>query len=112
MKHERYLLRRALSVVILLYNRLIGDEQEPDDVELVLWNPPERKGGYAIDVPGRGLKDLPDWLVGNVSRPSTNRFTFSTWRYYDKDAPLQPSGLFGPVTVQEAPVLSRKRGGG
>lgn len=94
--------RLEVTVVNTWVNRLIGDEQEPEDVELVLWDPPARKGGYATDIPGRGLKDLPDWLIGDASRPFADRFTFSTWRYYPKDAPLQPSGLLGPVKVLEA----------
>ena len=92
-----------VTVVNTWVNRLIGDEQEPEDAELVFWNPPTRKGGYAVDIPGRGLKDLPDWLIENTSRPSPRRLTFSSWRYYPKDAPLQQSGLLGPVTVLEDP---------
>ena len=68
-------------------------------MELVFWDPPERKGGYAPGIPGRGLKDLPDWLIKGTPRPSKNRFTFANWRFYPKDAPLQSSGLLGPVTV-------------
>jgi hypothetical protein len=92
-----------VTVVNLWVNRLIGDEQEPEDCELVLFDPPERKGGYRIDVPGRGLKDLPDWLITGTQRPSVKRFTFTSWRFYPQDAPLLPSGLLGPVRVLETP---------
>jgi len=92
----------AITVVNTWANRLIGDELEPEDCELVPWNPAERKGGYAIDIPGRGLKDLPDWLLEGVPRPSSRRYTFTTWRYYPQGAPLLPSGLLGPVTILAA----------
>jgi len=91
--------RLATTVINTWANRLIGDEVEPEDCELVPWNPPERKGGYAMDVPGRGLRDLPDWLLTGAARPSSHRYTFNTWRYYPKGAPLLPSGLLGPVTI-------------
>ena len=52
-----------------------------------------------MDVPGRGLRDLPDWLFTGGARPSSHRYTFTTWRYYPKGAPLLPSGLLGPVTI-------------
>ncbi|MGA2660903.1 MAG: glycosyl hydrolase [Verrucomicrobiota bacterium] len=91
--------RLAIAVINTWANRLIGDEVEPEDCELVPWNPPERKGGYAMDVPGRGLRDLPDWLLTGAARPSSHRYTFTTWRYYPKGAPLLPSGLLGPVTI-------------
>lgn len=93
--------RLEVTVVNTWVNCLIGDEQEPEDVELVFWNPLERKGGYGVDIPGRGLKDLPEWLTDGTSRPSPHRLTFSSWRYYPKDAPLQQSGLLGPVTLLE-----------
>jgi len=60
-----------------------------------------RKGGYAGDIPGRGLKDLPDWLIQGTPRPSPRRYTLTSWRFYPQEAPLSPSGLLGPVTVLE-----------
>jgi hypothetical protein len=64
-------------------NRLIGDEQLPDDRE---WN-------------GIQLKEWPQWVLDGKPSP-TGRFTFTTWRHWRKDDPLQPSGLFGPVQVR------------
>ena len=36
--------------------------------------------------------------------PSAGRLTFSTWKHYDKDSPLLPSGLLGPVRVLHVPL--------
>lgn len=69
-------------------NRLIGDEQEPDDAEWL----PGHEGG-------RFLKAYPDWFVRNVPRPSRGRFCFTSWNYFDKNSALIPAGLLGPVMV-------------
>lgn len=68
-------------------NRLIGDEQLPDDCE---W----------IAVPGRGwrLKEWPKWFIENNPRPSP-RIAFATWKYYSKGDPLPASGLIGPFKL-------------
>ncbi len=90
----------TIEVVNTWVNRLIGDEQEPEDCELIEWNPnTNRKGSYDLHVGSRGLKDLPDWVVNGDKRPSSGRYTFTTWRFYDKNAPLRPSGLLGPVKI-------------
>jgi hypothetical protein len=80
-------------------NRIIGDEQEPLDVEMTGKIDDPRKGGYKADVYGDGLKDLPDWLVKGEPRPSKGRYTFVNWQFYNKDAPLLESGLMGPVRI-------------
>jgi hypothetical protein len=65
---------------------MIGDEQLPDDSERN---------------PDGTLKRWPDWL--NTDKPSpSGRFTFTTWRLWKKDSPLQPSGLLGPVVIRSA----------
>jgi hypothetical protein len=65
-------------------NRLIGDEQLPEDAKR---NP---KGN---------LVEWPKWLQEGKPSP-TGRHTFSTWRHWSKDSPLMESGLLGPVTVR------------
>lgn len=69
-----------ISVANLWPNRLIGDEQLPDD----------------------GIKDgqWPEWLLQGKSRTS-GRFTFTTYKHYQKDSPLLKSGLIGPVTIKK-----------
>jgi hypothetical protein len=72
-----------ILVVNLLANRMIGDEQLPEDSD--------RK-------PNGTLRQWPDWLLAGGPSP-TGRKTFSTWRLWKKDAPLLASGLLGPVRI-------------
>ncbi len=78
--------RNTLSVRVtnLWVNRLIGDEQLPEDVE---WN-------------GKPLKQWPEWLTSGAPRPAPGRVTFTTWRHYTRESPLLESGLLGPVTLR------------
>lgn len=83
-------------------NRMIGDEQEPDDAEFINpGTPGDRLGGYEKHTMGYGLKDLPDWFINNQPRPSKERYTFTSWKFYDKESPLQQSGLIGPVILKK-----------
>lgn len=80
-----------VRVTNLWPNRLIGDEQHPDDCQ---WD-------------GIHLKDWPDWMKKGEPRPVKERLAFTTWKHWTKDSPLQPSGLLGPVrllTLEKAPV--------
>ena len=73
----------VVRVTNLWPNRLIGDEQYPDEVK---WN-------------GASIASWPQWLVDGKPRPETKRIAFTTWRLYGKDSPLLESGLIGPVKV-------------
>jgi hypothetical protein len=75
-----------IAVVNLWPNRLIGDEQLPEDSQ-------RNTDGT--------LKQWPQWLLDGKPSP-TGRYTFSMWRQWKKSDPLLPSGLLGPVQVISA----------
>jgi hypothetical protein len=81
-----------IEVTNVWANRLIGDEQEPDDC---VWTPGPRGNG-------RFLKEFPEWFLKKQPRPSKGRFGFTTWNYFTKESPLVPSGLLGPVRLVAA----------
>jgi hypothetical protein len=76
-----------IRAVNLWINRLIGDEQLPEDSDR---NPN-----------GSTLKSWPQWLLDGKPNPS-GRFTFTSHRLWKKDDALVPSGLLGPVSLQTA----------
>jgi hypothetical protein len=73
----------SVAVSNLWVNRLIGDEQLPEDSDRN---------------PEGNLRAWPQWLLDGQPSP-TGRIAFSTWRLWKKDDPLQPSGLLGPVRL-------------
>ena len=72
-----------IDVVNTWVNRLIGDEQRPEDSE-------RNKNGT--------VKTWPQGLLEGKPSPA-GRLTFSSWRLWKKSDPLQDSGLLGPVTL-------------
>ncbi|MCP4783246.1 MAG: hypothetical protein GY878_06820 [Fuerstiella sp.] len=72
-----------IDVVNLWTNRMIGDEQLPMDSQ---W-----KDQFT-------LLQWPDWFLEGKPSP-TGRYTFTSARHYEKNTPLVPSGLLGPVRL-------------
>lgn len=91
-----------VEVTNLWPNRMIGDEQEPDDIE---WYEPFRYD-YAKGSPVVGcfMKSIPQWLSEGLPRPSKGRKTVSSFKFFNADSPLLPSGLLGPVKINVTQV--------
>ena len=81
-----------ISVTNLWPNRIIGDAQCADDCK---WN-------------GNTIAQIPQWVTDGAKRPDTGRYTFATWKFYDKDSLLLESGLIGPVVVRSANIIKVK----
>ena len=79
-----------IDVTNLWVNRLIGDEQYPDDCD---WS----DENY--------LNRWPDWLKNGQPRPASSRVTFTTWKHWKKNDQLFPSGLLGPVVLRCARLI-------
>lgn len=79
----------VIRVTNTWWNRMVGDELYPDDLKWV-----------ENEVIGDKLVEIPDWVWTRAERPSPGRITFTTWRFVNKNSPLIPSGLIGPVVLE------------
>ncbi len=80
-----------MEVANLWVNRIVGDQELPDDCE---WT--TNTGSTAE---GLGLAKVPDWVKENKESP-TGRKAFVGWKWtHMKGKELVPSGLVGPVSI-------------
>lgn len=86
-------------------NRIIGDEQLPDDMQ---WEDPA-KVAYPYNG-GTWPTRWPDWLQEGKPSPS-GRVAFVTWKFptLTRTSALSPSGLLGPVSLRLIPDVEGKR---
>jgi len=78
-----------IAVANLWINRMIGDEQLPEDSERYTEG---------------NLKEWPRWLLEGKPSPA-GRHSFTTWRLWHKDEPLKESGLMGPVVIRPVDAI-------
>ena len=90
--------RLVVRITNVWVNRLVGDEQFPDDVG---WT---GRDGYDNGT----LAAWPEWFVKGEPRPEPRRKTFTSWGHNRKDTPLIESGLLGPVMLRPVAVLPVK----
>ena len=86
-----------VRVTNLWPNRLIGDEQFPDDCT----NDHGWKNGV--------IPAWPEWLKNGKPRPEPRRLTFCTWKHWRQNDVLLPSGLLGPVTLKQVRTVNLMR---
>lgn len=87
-----------IDVTNLWVNRFIGDEQEEDDVE---WSEPLRfEHAPGAPTAGRYMKSVPEWLNKGLPRPSKERRAVISFKFFEKNSELLPSGLLGPVLIE------------
>ena len=87
----------SIDVTNLWPNRMIGDEQEPDDIE---WSEPlTYTHAPGRPTAGRYMAKIPEWLSNGTPRPSKGRKTVGCFKFFTKESPLLPSGLLGSIEL-------------
>jgi hypothetical protein len=87
-----------IRVTNLWPNRLIGDEQLPEESKYTVI---PGDGIFARILSG-AIEQLPEWYQQGKPKPDNGRVAFSTWKHYSKNSPLLESGLVGPVVLRAA----------
>jgi hypothetical protein len=83
-----------VRVTTLWPNRLIGDEELPEEYQYGGGG-----GGFGNQA---AIREIPEWFVKGQPKPAGQRVTFTTWKHWRKGAPLLAAGLLGPVRVLAA----------
>lgn len=76
-----------IEITNLWPNRLIGDEQYPDDVT--------KSGNWRSGE----LYEYPEWVWNQADRPEKRRVSFTTFKHYKPEDNLLPSGMTGNVML-------------
>ncbi|HXG33954.1 MAG TPA: glycosyl hydrolase [Bryobacteraceae bacterium] len=85
-----------IRVTNLWPNRLIGDEELPEEYDY------GGGGMFAMISGSGGIREIPEWFAQGKPRPPGRRVAFTTWKHYSKGSPLLESGLLGPVKLRSA----------
>lgn len=84
-----------VRVTNLWPNRLIGDEQLPEEYAFG----PAGPGAGGQGGNPNAIRGVPRWFAEGTTRPTGQRITFTVWRHWRKDSLLHASGLLGPVRL-------------
>jgi hypothetical protein len=96
----------VVKVTNLWPNRLIGDEQSPEQYK---YSPGGGGSGFA-SLSGGAILELPEWYRSGAIKPKDGKVAFTTWKHYTNDSPLLQSGLVGPVLLKQGMVQKLKIG--
>ena len=77
-----------------------------------LWQPPFRVEVSSALQAGHNTLEVrvanlwPNRMIGDLTLPEAERFTWSSYQPFTKDSPLPKSGLLGPVRIQTAQIVT------
>ncbi len=96
-----------IQVTNLWPNRLVGDEQLPEEYAYGPVRSGPTSGGGGM-VQANAIREIPKWFMEGKPKPEGQRVAFTVWRHWRKDSPLLASGLLGPVRLLNATPLAVK----